>query len=44
MIKGEQPDKGRALRHLEEKQGRTINKSGGAKQHQSDPPQAGPTA
>jgi hypothetical protein len=40
VIKDEQPDKGRALRHLEEKQGRTIDKSGGAKQHQSVPPDA----
>ncbi len=29
MIKDEQPDKGRALGRLEERQGRTIDKSGG---------------
>ncbi len=31
VIKDEQPDKGRALARLEEKQGRKIDKSGGAK-------------
>lgn len=34
LIKDEHPDKGRALGRLEEKQGRTIDKSGGAKQHE----------
>ena len=42
MIKDENPDKGRALARLEEKQGRTIDKSGGAKQHGGDPPDASP--
>lgn len=37
MIKDEHPDKGRALGRLEEKQGRTIDKSGGAKQHGASP-------
>jgi hypothetical protein len=37
VIKDENPDKGRALGRLEEKQGRTIDKSGGAKQHEGDP-------
>jgi hypothetical protein len=31
VIKDEQPDKGRALSRLEEKQGRTIDKSGHAR-------------
>jgi hypothetical protein len=29
VIEDPHPDKGRALRHVEEKQGRTIDKSGG---------------
>ena len=36
LIKDEHPDKGRALGRLEEKQGRTIDKSGGAKQHEAN--------
>ena len=32
VIKDEQPDKGRALGRLEEKQGRTIDKSGHRRQ------------
>jgi hypothetical protein len=34
VIKDEHPDKGRALGRLEEKQGRKIDKSGGAQQHE----------
>ena len=37
VIKDEQPEKGRALARLEEKQGRTIDKSGrGAVAHKPD--------
>jgi hypothetical protein len=34
LIKDEHPDKGRALARLEEKQHRTIDKTGGAHQHE----------